>query len=123
MVLEADSLQVTIDNLIQQNQMNGVRNKNNKHCESTRQWWKTANSISGKESKTVSLRSLFALEKVNKYFQEINSDANYKAPCYVNVPQGTRLPISDEFTTFNPFTFLSQQKKELPLDLMACHIG
>ena len=53
MVLEADSLQVTIDNLIQQNQINGVRSKNNKHCKSTRgpQWWKTVNTISGRESK------------------------------------------------------------------------
>ena len=56
----------------------------------------------------VSLSSLFALEEVNKYFQEINSDANYNAPCYVSVPQGTRLPVIDEFTTF---MFLSQLKR------------
>ena len=35
----------------------------------------------------------------------INSDGNYKAPCYVKVPQSTRLPVIDEFTTFK---FLSQ---------------
>ena len=107
-MLEADSLQVTIDNLIQQNQINGVKSKNNKHCKSTRHWRKTVNTISGRESKNVSLSSLFALEGVNKYLQEINSDANYKAPWCVNVPQGTRLPAIDEFTTFK---FLSQQKK------------
>ena len=56
----------------------------------------------------VSLSSLFALEEVNKYFQEINSDANYNAPCYVSVPQGTRLPVIDEVTTF---MFLSQLKR------------
>ena len=77
-MLEAYSLQVTIDNLIQQNQMNEVRSKNNKHCKSTRQWWKTVNTISGRESKTVFVSSLFSLE--------INCDANYKAPCYVNAP-------------------------------------
>ena len=107
MVLEADSLQVTIDNLIQQNQIIGVKSKNNKHCKSTRQWWKTVNTISGRESKNVSLSSLLALEEVNKYLQVINSDANYKAPCCVNVPQGTRLPAIDGFTTFK---FLSQRK-------------
>lgn len=51
---------------------------------------------------------VLALEKVNKYSYEINSDANYKAPCYLNAPQGTRLPVIDEFTTFK---FLSQQKR------------
>ena len=56
----------------------------------------------------VSLSSLFALEEVNKYLQGINSDANYKVPCYVNVPQGTRLPVIDEVSTFK---FLSQQKR------------
>ena len=56
----------------------------------------------------VSLSSLFALEEVNKYLQGINSDANYKAPCYVNVPQGTRLPVIDEVSTFK---FLWQQKR------------
>ena len=61
-----------------------------------------------RKAKTVSLGSLFALEGVNKYFQRINSDANYKALCYVHVPQGTRLQVIDEFTTFK---FLSQQKK------------
>ncbi|CAH3145589.1 unnamed protein product, partial [Porites evermanni] len=38
MVLEADSLEERIDKLIQQNQMNEVRSRNNKHCKSTRQW-------------------------------------------------------------------------------------
>ena len=33
--------------------------------------------------------------------------ANYKAPCCVNVPQGTRLPVIDEVTTCK---FLSQRK-------------
>ena len=102
MVLEADSLQVAIDNVIQQNQINGVKTKNNKHCKSIRHWRKTVNTISGRESKNVSLSSLFATEGVNKYLQEINSDANYKAPCCVNVP------AIDEFTTFK---FLSQQKR------------
>lgn len=68
-----------------------------------------------RKSNTVSLSSLFALEGVNKYFQRINSDADYKAPCYVNVPQGTRLQVIDEFTFHS--------KKEPPMDLMACHIG
>ena len=36
------------------------------------------------------------------------SDAYYKAPCCVNVPEGTRLPVIDEFTTFK---FFSQQKR------------
>lgn len=61
-----------------------------------------------RKSKTVSLGSLFALEGVNKYFRRINSDVNYKAPCYVHVPQGTRLHVIDEFTTFK---FLSQHKR------------
>ena len=97
-MLEIDSLQVTIDNLIQQNQMNGVRSKNNKHRKSIRQSWKTVNTTSGRKRKNVSLSSLFALEEVNNYFQEINSD----------VLQGTILPVINEFTTFK---FLSQQKR------------
>ena len=88
--------------------MNGVSSKNNKHRKSTRQWWKTVNTVSERGSKNVSPSSLFALEEVNKYFQEINSDANYNAPCCVDVPQGTRLPVIDDFTTFK---FLSQQKR------------
>ena len=48
----------------------------------------------------------------------INSDANYKAPCYVKVPQSTMLPVIDEFTTFK-----FDKKKGVLLDLMACHDG
>lgn len=118
MALEAYSLQVTIDNLIQQNQMNEVRSKNNKHCKSTRQWWKTVNTISGRESKTVFVSSLFSLES-DEYFQEIN------------VILTTRLLV-----TSMPLKVLGSQlsmrslplssfhsKKELPLDLMACYIS
>ena len=66
MASEADSLQVVINNLIQQNQINGVTSKNDKHDKSSRQWWRTVNSISDRESKNVPLSSLSALEEVNK---------------------------------------------------------
>ena len=68
MASEADSLQVVINNLIQQNQINGVTSKNDKHDKSSRaeQWWRTVNSISDRESKDVPLSSLSALEEVNK---------------------------------------------------------
>lgn len=95
MVTGADSQQILINDLTQQNQINAVRNKNNEHGKSTRRWWKTVYAtISGRNSQAVPLNSLYCLEEVNRYFQGINTDPNYTAPGFIDVVHGTRLLAS-----------------------------
>lgn len=118
MVSEDDSLQVVIDNFIHPSQINGIKMVN-MFLKKSRQWWRTVNIISGRESKDVPLSSLFALEEINKYFQGINSDPNYKVPSYINVQKR----LDSQVLTSSLSSNFSHKKKGLLMDLMACHTG
>ena len=86
-------LQARINDLIRYIQVQAVRNENRKHGTGTKDWWNTANKITGRESKALNISSVIHPDDINLFFQRINTNTQYIVPELLPIPEGTASPI------------------------------
>ena len=68
------------------------------HPRAAKKWWATVNSMTGRKDSSVPISTILDPDDINRYFQEINTDADYSAPDPVPIPDGTRVPVLSTFT-------------------------
>ena len=62
----------------------------------------------GKAIQRYTIKFSVFLGEINRYFQGINSDSDHKGPNRVAIPEMTRLPVIDEFTSFKLLSHLEK---------------
>lgn len=104
-------LQERINKLIRSNQVRAVHNETRKHNRGSKGWWDTTNKITGRKSQDIRVSAIISPEIINSYFQSINTDPDYIAPERLTIPDGTRVPMLDEYSVR---ILLSRQKRTAP---------
>lgn len=94
------ALQERINMLIQENQLKAVKQQNKKNAPGSKEWWSTANIITGRSSHGAPISTFISPSDINAYFQSINSDTctEYKSPHIIQVPDSCRIPTLSVYT-------------------------
>lgn len=90
------ALQTRINALIRGNQVNAVKNANQKHKKGSKGWWDTANKITGRKTASNIVSAAFNPGDINTYFQSVNTDLEYSAPELLPIADGTQVPTIEE---------------------------
>lgn len=80
-------LQERINTLIRGNQALAVKEASQQHSRTTKKWWDTVNSITGRKSTSAPITSILDPDDINHYFQLINTDPVYSAPSQVPITE------------------------------------